>query len=673
MRSDSLGLFWRDEPKKPKEKKEKVKRTPPEPVWLADDYYPHLEDALSRQYDQLSDMELVQYAQRGVLLEFDIELYRNYLLIGFRTFDERRAYITFEEVEENGQVLETFSREKLKWVVNNFTTVGFNNKEYDNTIVLFALAGYDLARMKELSNVMIGEQVPYWQVLKTCKLNAKKMGVKFNTIDLLPVAPRSGSLKKYAARAGIPHIQDLPFHHDTYLDFNKRAILKWYWGNDIDSNELLHSRLLEQIDLRIKIGAKYGIDVRARSDAQIAEDIFVAEAKRLTGQEFLPKPNRDNYRGTSFRYYAPHYLKFNSATMQAVKKIVDEAIFRIDFDCQISCEAVLGLTFNIGDTPYKMGIGGLHSQEKSRYFVSGNGYTLKDHDVTSYYPTLILSLGMFPEAIGRIFLQIYQQVKDDRVHAKRIGDKVTNESLKIVINGSFGKFGDAYSMLFAPHLLIQTTVTGQLCILMLIERLELAGIKVVSANTDGLVTYSHDSQNELMESILNQWQKDTALELEHVIYKGLFSRDVNSYFAVKEDGKVKGKGAYALSSLELDPKFEICAQAVIEWAAKGTPIEKTVYECRDISKFVMVKFSAGGAVQDGKYLGKVVRYYKSTEIKSEIVIAKSGNKLPMSDNCREAQTLPKEFPSDIDYEWYIDTAYKMINGFGYAIENPKAA
>lgn len=669
MRSDSLGLFWRDEPKKPKEKKEKVKRTPPEPVWLADDYYPHLEEALARQYDILTDAELVDAARRNVMLEFDIEIYKNYLLIGFRTFDERRGYIIFEEVIGG----EKFNREKLKWVVNNFTTVGFNNKPYDNTMVLFTLAGLDIVQLKEMSNLLIGENIPAWQLLKQYKCTAKQMGVQFKTIDLLPVAPRSGSLKKYAARAGIPHIQDLPFHHESTLDYNKRAILKWYWGNDIDSNELLHTRLKEQIDLRYKIGARYGIDVLARSDAQIAEDIFVAEAKRLTGQQFLPKPNRDNYRGTSFRYYAPHYLQFNSPTMQAVKNIVDNAVFRIDFDCQISCEAVLGLTFTIGDTPYKMGIGGLHSQEKQRYFVSKDGYTLKDHDVTSYYPDLILKLGMFPEGIGRIFLEIYQKIKDERVMAKRNKDKVTNESLKIVINGSFGKFGDAYSMLFAPHLLIQTTVTGQLSILMLIERLELAGIKVVSANTDGLVTYSHDSQNALMEEILAQWQRDTLLELEHVMYRGLFSRDVNSYFAVKEDGTVKGKGAFALSSLELDPKFEICARAVMEWASKGTPVEKTINECRDIKQFVMVKFSAGGAVQDGKYLGKVVRYYKSTEIKTEIVIAKSGNKLPLSDNCREAQTLPTVFPADVDFDWYINEAYRMINGFGYAIENPKAA
>ena len=36
-------------------------------------------------------------------------------------------------------------------------------------------------------------------------------------------------------------------------------------------------------------------------------------------------------------------------------------------------------------------------------------------------------------------------------------------------------------------MLIQTTVTGQLALLMLIENIELAGFTVVSANTDGIV------------------------------------------------------------------------------------------------------------------------------------------------------------------------------------------
>src|SRR5690606_23235893 len=52
------------------------------------------------------------------------------------------------------------------------------------------------------------------------------------------------------------------------------------------------------------------------------------------------------------------------------------------------------------------------------------------------------------------------------------------DSLKITINGSFGKLGSMWSILFSPNLLIQTTVTGQLALLLLIEWLEAEGIQV---------------------------------------------------------------------------------------------------------------------------------------------------------------------------------------------------
>ena len=45
----------------------------------------------------------------------------------------------------------------------------------------------------------------------------------------------------------------------------------------------------------------------------------------------------------------------------------------------------------------------------------------------------------------------------------------------------------------------------------------------------------------------------------------------------------------------------------------GTPIEDTIYGCTDIRQFVTVIKADGGATWRGDYLGKVVRYYWSTD------------------------------------------------------------
>ena len=134
-----------------------------------------------------------------------------------------------------------------------------------------------------------------------------------------------------------------------------------------------------------------------------------------------------------------------------------------------------------------MGIGGLHSTESGRSVHSDHEYVLVDADVASQYPSIILQTGLTPMSLGEPFLEVYGAIKDERLVAKRAKDKVKDKGLKIALNGSYGKLGSPYSVLYAPHLMIATTLTGQLSLLMLIERAESAGIPVVSGNTDGVV------------------------------------------------------------------------------------------------------------------------------------------------------------------------------------------
>src|SRR5665648_505827 len=114
-------------------------------------------------------------------------------------------------------------------------------------------------------------------------------------------------------------------------------------------------------------------------------------------------------------------------------------------------------------------------------------FYLIDKDCTSYYPSIILGLRLYPTHMGDCFLEVYETIVNKRLEAKRNKDKVVANALKITINGSFGKLGSKYSNLYAPDLLIQVTLTGQLALLMLIEMIEGIGISIVSGNTDGIV------------------------------------------------------------------------------------------------------------------------------------------------------------------------------------------
>lgn len=265
-------------------------------------------------------------------------------------------------------------------------------------------------------------------------------------------------------------------------------------------------------------------------------------------------------------------------------------------------------------------------------------------------------------------METAEQIKAriEELEAELSHHKVQSDTLKVSINGSFGKLGSKYSALYAPELLIQTTITGQLALLMLIERMESEGVRVASANTDGIVCVCPKNREQLMEEIAFDWSLGTSYELERTDYTAVASRDVNSYVAVKTDGGVKGKGCFAPPSLSKNPDLPIVYQAVAKYVADGTPIEQTIRDCDDVRQFVTVRRVQGGAEWRGEYVGKAVRFYYSTDVADDECIhyAKNSNRVPKSAGAKPLMQLPDKLPSDINYATYIVEAEKLLAEVG---------
>ena len=226
-------------------------------------------------------------------------------------------------------------------------------------------------------------------------------------------------------------------------------------------------------------------------------------------------------------------------------------------------------------------------------------------------------------------------------------------------------------------MMIQITVTGQLALLMLIEKMELSGIQVVSANTDGILVYCRNDQQAEYLAIIQMWEQHTGFVTEETEYAAIYARDVNAYLAIKKDGKeIKGKNIYydpwrgktardGYWRFQKNPSTQICIEACEQFIINNISIEKTIKECQDITKFVAVKNVTGGAHKDGEYLGKVIRWYYAIKCTGAINYINSNNKVPDSDGARACMDLPKTFPSDIDYYWYINKSIDMLYDMGY--------
>jgi len=591
------------------------------------------------------------------VLIVDVEVFSDYFLIFLKKVGSDA--VRTHELHSDA----TLDKALLKNTMKSHTTVSFNGLSYDLPLIAAAIDGYNNAQLKELSDKIIKSNKPAWHVLRSENIRVPSA---WDHIDLIDVAPGKGSLKIYGGRMHAPKMQDLPFAPDESITPGLRDIVKKYCRNDVNTTELLLNTLMPQIELRKAMSEQYDIDLRSKSDAQIAETVIKTELTRKTGNQYN-KPNVSECQ--TFRYQNPQIVSFQTPALQNLYKKILAHKFTLKNNGAMELPAWLKADkIVIGKGHYNFGIGGLHSCEKSQLIEAGENL-LCDYDVSSYYPSIILQQQLAPEVMGQDFLDLYQSLVTRRLNAKKAGDKVTADTFKICLNGSFGKLGSRYSALYAPELLIQTTITGQLALLMLIERMEAVGIPIVSANTDGVVCLCPVALEREMEKVAWDWMLDTSFNLERTEYRLLASRDVNNYLAVKPDGSLKRKGCFALGGLMKNPDRNIVYTAVAEFLSKGIAIEDTVHGCKDVRQFVTVRHVQGGASFAGERLGKAVRFYSSNVALPKddcIHYTRNGNKVPGSAGCQPLMDMDGTLPDDLDYWSYIADAKKLLKEVGYA-------
>lgn len=642
QRRDLDGLWWQAEPK--------TITVKPEPVWEDENYIPFLDESTAWIPNEYTDRELVDCTER---LTYDIEVYANYTLIAFEGVDSGKQ--TFFELSE---FHDTPNYRKLQYIVDNKELISFNGIGFDAVIMSLFLNKKSCKDMQRATTMIIEQEVRGYEVLKSFRTKP----VKINQIDIMELCIGKNSLKLYGARLHCDSIIDLPFKPGTTLCEKKISVVKYYCANDLTVTKLVYLDRLSAIELREKMSHEYNVDLRSKSDAQVAEAIIGAEYKKITGNE----AKKAEFNQFTFKYTVPDYVNFKTPELQRVLEIVRNA--EIDTGTtKLVCPDIDGLIVTIGGIRHRMGLGGIHVIEETVAYVATpeNKKRIIDIDAASFYPKMIINQKLSPPSLGYGFLNLYEnKIFKPRLEAKRMKDKVKDGMFKICLNGSFGKFGSIYSILYAPRLLAQTTISGQLTLLMFMERLELAGIPVKLSNTDGIVVYCDEDKYDLLQEITKRFEKHCDMIMEETHYSAIYNRDVNNYIAIKTNGDVKLKGTYAENNIGKNPINTVCNKAVVDYLTKNIPIADTILNHDDIRDFVAVRNVKGGAVKDGEYLGKIVRYYHSNSTNTAIIYANSGNLVPLSNNCRPLQKLPKTIPVDLDRQWYINEAHRILKDIG---------
>jgi len=345
----------------------------------------------------------------------DSEIYPNYFLCSFLDI-ETREIIHFEKMNDGD-----LDRKGLLRVMNNNLTGSFNGNGFDLYIIQYALQGASNAQLKKLCDAIINDPRASWMVAKDFNLSIDDA---WDHVDIMQVPIGQASLKIYGGRLNAPRLQDLPIQPDAILSRTEADTIKSYCINDLETTELLFNDLKQQVELRVRMSEQYGIDLRSKSDAQIAEAVIKSELHNLTGKDYRRPMNPP----TSVRYRNPKIINFKTKQLGDILARLLRQKFDLKANGQVAVPNwIAGQLIKINKTFYQMGVGGLHSCESQQRVVATDNTVLFELDAASYYPAIILQQKLAPVNLGAPFLNVYKTIVDRRLKAKHEMNRIKKE------------------------------------------------------------------------------------------------------------------------------------------------------------------------------------------------------------------------------------------------------
>lgn len=503
------------------------------------------------------------------------------LLMYYNQFDKLSKLITF--LYETSQRVIRSSNNDTLWT-DNFTSLILRNN--------VAFRDLDLFQIFRLDH--------YHKSLKQTSINIKWYNLKEYTM------PPIGDLDRHYYHERLPEAKgmtdrELNIH---YRNVFERFIPKEYLNEMADYNDndvYIVAELIrmnqEEVLLRYRISEEYKVDVYSASRSTIADKVIVKLYSKFTGLH--PKAFIDTKtirRKILVSEILSDKIAFSTPELNDILSGIRSLTLKGE-------KGEFDREFTFMGTSYTIATGGLHSNEIPAVYVENSDSIIVDRDVASYYPNMIRSLKVCQKhLIPKAWFRIADTIVDERLEHKHLAkdksldvmerDKHATAAacLKIVANaGIFGKMGSEKSFLCDKKAMYQVTINGQLFLLMLIEKLELAGIHVISANTDGIVTIVPRELEQTADDICHWWEKHLGLELEFTYYTKYVTEGVNSYLTVKRGGSSKFKGRMNpkmfLEDLSKGYNSPIVAKCVTEYFINGTPVMETLRNAKSILDF----------------------------------------------------------------------------------------
>lgn len=522
----------------------------------------------------------------------------------------------------------------------------------------------------------------------------REFQLSFKIIDLFEIhhfsnKNRMVSLKRLEFEMDLENIEEMPIYHDaTNMSKEDIILTTEYCLNDVwatyqfykvtigDTDHPLYKGN-NQIELRQDIEQEFNIPCLNYSDSKIGDEMIKKYYCQEKGIEYKELPKKATFRKEiDVRNCIAKYVKFQTPELKEFLARIKQ----IKLGMQDDFKEELHFYNNV----YSFMKGGLHTENSPKIFEADDEHEIIDWDVSSYYPAIIINNGRYPAHLGKEFLRGYKAMFEKRLELKPLAKKDKRikgivGALKLAVNSVYGKSSDMQSWIYDRQLTMFTTITGELSLMMLIEAYELAGINVISANTDGVTIRIKKGLIPKMHELNKWWCELTSYELERADYQKIIFSTVNDYLAIKTDGEVKKKGDF-LTDFELhkNKSARIVPMALEQYFVRNIPVDTTIKSHNNIFDFCLRQKASKDFHYEGvnrstgekTIYNKLIRYYisnsgeKLLKIKNEDSQSGAANVSQVEAGewlATVCNKLDKNHPLDnINYAYYIERAEKLI-------------
>jgi len=559
-------------------------------------------------------------------VSYDEETFPNAFTIGFMHRTSRRKWL-FEISDRRNdiQMLCLFIDELAK---QKCRMIGYNNIGFDYPVLHFiyknrtACITYTDIYNKAMSIINAPHHARFAHMVWESDWIVEQLDLyKIHHFDNMAKAT---SLKVLEFNMRMQSIEDLPFDVGTTLTSEQIDVLISYMWHDIDATDMFADRTTNQIAMREGLTKTFDKNMMNMSDVKIGEVILVTEMENRGIKCFEYIDNKKKKRQTKresvdlgaviFPYTKFERIEFQNIHAYLAARVITE-----------TKGVFTGLVATVDGVDYKFGTGGIHASVESQIVHSTDTHQIVDVDVASFYPNLAIKNELYPAHLGQEFCDAYEGI----YHTRKTYGKGTpeNGAFKLALNGAYGGSNNEYSPFFDTQFTMAITINGQLSLCMLVEQmLKVPGLRMIQANTDGITYLCPHEYLEHTRAVCRWWEGVTKLELEEALYSRMFIRDVNSYMAEYEGGKLKRIGAYAHQNAEENPgtrelpyhkdwSSRVVAKAAEAALVRGEDIREFITKHDDIFDFFLrTKVPRSSTLEwGGEQVSNIVRYYISTD------------------------------------------------------------